>query len=93
MGGVTSVTSLTLPIQINIKLLKRMEKTKMSKILKDSRFAYMIRRIKSAGLNREILFPLNGLIHAYYDGERCDDKYIDFEYSKKMCQYIESTHR
>ena len=38
MGRVTSVTSLTLPIQINIKLLKRMEKTKMSKILNESQW-------------------------------------------------------
>lgn len=61
----------------------------MSKILNESRWTYMTRRIKSAGLNREILLPLNGLINGYYfDGERCDDKYIDFEYSKKNCNTL-----
>ena len=61
----------------------------MSKILNESRLTYMIRRIKSTGLNREILLPLNGLINAYYfDNERCDDKYIDFEYSKKNCNTL-----
>ena len=61
----------------------------MSKILNESRWRHMLKRIKSAGLNREIILSLNALIDCYYlDGERCDDKYIDFEYSKKNCNTL-----
>ena len=63
----------------------------MSKILNESRWRYMLKRIDSAGLNREIIKSLNALIDAYYfDNERCDDKYIDFEYSKKNCNKLEA---
>ena len=61
----------------------------MSKILNESRWRHMLKRIESAGLNREIILSLNALIDSYYlDGERCDDKYIDFEYSKKNCNTL-----
>ena len=78
-GGVTSVTSLTLPIQINIKLLKRIEKTKMRKILNESRWGYLSKQIQSAKLNKEIKKSLLGLINRYYlDDERCDESYTYF---------------
>ena len=56
----------------------------MSKILNESRWRHMLKRIESAGLNREIILSLNALIDSYYlDGERCDDKYIDFRCSRE----------
>ena len=76
MGRVTSVTSFTLPIQINIKLLKRMEKTKMK--------PNMLKRILSANLNKEIKKSLLELIRCYDYNETCDDKYIDFRYCREQ---------
>ena len=91
-GGVTSVTSLTLPIQINIKLLKRMEKTKIRKILNESRWGYLIKQVQSAKLNKEIEKSLLGLIYRYYiDDEKCDDTYSDFYgYSTKYCNTLKA---
>ena len=84
---------LTLPIQINIKLLKRMEKTKMSKILNESRWGYLTKQVQSAKLNKEIEKSLIGLINRYYiDGEECDERYNDscyiFAYSTRYCNTL-----
>ena len=58
MGGVTSVTSLTFPIQTNIKLLMRMEKIEMRnhKIFKKYKDALSYANDLINGIKGEVLF-------------------------------------
>ena len=64
----------------------------MSKILNESQCGYLRKQIESAGLNREIILSLKGLINCYYiDDKRCDDRYSDFYgQSTKYCNTLEA---
>ena len=50
----------------------------------------MLKQIESAKLNKEIKKSLLGLIRCYDYNERCDDKYIDFKYSREYCNTLKA---